>query len=576
MDVQLGRVDKNYAKIVETLNEIKKSGADIAVFPEMCLTGYLLSDMWTDDSFCRRLSYYDELIKELSRELNIIIIYGNLFSDNQKNGRDGRFARYNAVYCCEQGEAQVRFKTLLPTYRVFDDSRYFLSGGRERIAPVTLKNGVKIGLEICEDMWWEDYGVNVSQILMEKGAEFIINISASPFSVGKSSARDNRVKNIRMIAQNSLGSFVPFFYLNCVGVQNNGKNIITFDGDSRAYNRNGEKLKTSLRRYEEGVIYTGVYNGDVTGDIAEEENIPPIEQKYNAIIRAYKGIDEMLGSNPPYIFGLSGGIDSSVSAALATFSLGADRIRAFNLPSKYNSSATRNSAKQVAENLGVLYRVIPIDKFTRAAEETLGQLPSAIEENIQARLRGNILQTLAALEKGVVVSNANKVEIALGYCTLYGDTVGVFSPLGDLTKIEVWEMARFINQKTPLIPTELIPDENFRCALMPSAELKENQIDPMKWGYHDKLLEAVMNYKRKGREDIIGWYQSGKICAELGITEELFKSYGLDDPKVFNDDLEWFMRSMRTGVFKRVQSPPILILSKSAYGYDFRESQLGL
>ncbi|MDR2401216.1 MAG: NAD(+) synthase [Deferribacteraceae bacterium] len=572
MDVKLGQIEANFVKLTELLLEAKAGSAHLVVFPEMCLTGYILGDKWTDDSFCRRLSAYDQKIRELSRELDLAIIYGNLFLDTSKTGHDGRKARYNAAYCCESGDVQIRFKTLLPSYRVFDDSRYFLSGGADNIAPVLLKSGVKIGLEVCEDMWWEDYGVNVSQILIERGAKFIVNISASPFSAGKNTARDNRIKNIEMIASASVG-FVPFFYLNCTGVQNNGKNIITFDGDSRAYNRKGEKIETTLKPYEEGIIRTRIYEGDVIGEKAALVQNPPIEQKYNAIIRAYKGIDEMLGYTPPYIFGLSGGIDSAVSASLAVLSLGAHRVKGYNLPSKYNTPATKDAAKQTADSLGIAYKVIPIDKFMEAAAQTLGNLPSAIEENIQARLRGNILMTLAAIENGVVVSNANKVETALGYCTLYGDTVGVFSPLGDLTKIEIWEMARFINQKNRFIPETLIPDENFRCAVMPSAELKENQTDPMKWGYHDKLLEAVMNYKKTGKDDIISWYEHGILCTKLGISETLFKNYGLNDPKVFADDLERFMNSMQKGVFKRLQSPPILILSKSAFGYDFRESQ---
>ncbi|MDR2105297.1 MAG: NAD(+) synthase [Deferribacteraceae bacterium] len=574
MDVKLGKIDVNYAKLLKLLLEAKERHSDIAVFPEMCLTGYMLSDRWTDDSFCRGAALYDAKIQELSRELDITIIYGNLFFDPTKIGRDGRFARYNAVYCCDKGSVHLRFKTLLPTYRIFDDSRYFLSGGVDNITPVTLKNGLKIGLEVCEDMWWEDYGLNVTQILIERGADFIVNISASPFSVGKSAARDNRIKNIANIARSSSKNFVPFFYLNCTGVQNNGKNIITFDGDSRAYNGVGDKLETPLKPYEEGVVYMQIGGDDLVGERASSEYIPPIEQKFNAIMRSYRGIDEMLGSAAPYIFGLSGGVDSTVSAALAVLSLGADRVRGYNLPYRYNAPSTKNVAREAADNLGICCKVIPIDEFMKAAELTLGALTGLVEENIQARLRGNILLTQAALEGGVVVCNANKVETALGYCTLYGDTVGIFSPLGDLTKIEIWELARFINQRERLIPAALLPDENFRCEIMPSAELKEQQIDPMKWGYHDKLLEAVMNYKSLGKVDIINWYNKGELSSKLGVSESLMESYCLNDPEIFIQDLDWFMDSIQKSVFKRVQSPPILILSKSAFGYDFRESQM--
>jgi len=581
LDIKAGQPKKNVARMLEMIQEAKNNKVDLIAFPEMAIGGYLVGDKWTDDQYCKNLAEYDEVIREASD--GIAIVYGNIcFADEpfKYKGFDGRKPRYNAVYCTENKKiATLRMKTLLPNYRVFDDKRYFLSANDKHLEndyPITLSNGINVGLEICEDAWWEDYGINVTENLINNGADLIINVSSSPWTPGKNQARDNRINNMKKILDDK---FVPFYYVNACGVQNNGKNIITFDGDSRVYNKNAEKLPhKKLNAYEEGIIY--IEDSDLDSDnwpLIKDDSDDMIKEKFNAIIRAYKGIDEMLGWKPNYVFGLSGGIDSSLTATIAVIALGKERVLGFNLPSEYNSNKTKNAAAELAKNLGIKYEVIPIQMMTDMHKTVLspsGLISQLNDENIQARIRGSsILMNLAAINNGVMTNNGNKLETALGYFTMAGDNQGVFAPIGDLTKIEVFKMAKYINRVYGnIIPSNLIPDDDFNFDIAPSAELKENQLDPMKWGYHDRMLELMFEFKKHSPEDFMRWYINGELCTKMRIKENLFTKYNLDNPKVFINDLEWFFSTIQKNVFKRVQSPPIVLLSKTAFGYDLRES----
>ncbi len=584
LDVKIGHPKQNVARMLEMIQEAKNNGVNLIAFPEMAIGGYLVGDKWTDDQYCRNLAEYDDIIREASN--GIAVVYGNICLADPPftyKGFDGRKPRYNAVYCVENKKiANMRMKTLLPNYRVFDDKRYFLSANDKDLVnnyPVTLDNGVKVGLEICEDMWWEDYGINVTEKLIDAGADLIINVSSSPWTPGKNIARDNRINNMKKMFGDK---FVPFYYVNACGVQNNGKNIITFDGDSRVYNKNAEKLPHKLNAYEEGIIY--IKDSDLNSDNwptfgSDERSAEEIviKEKFDAIIRAYKSVDETLGWKPNYVFGLSGGIDSSLTSTLAVLALGKDRVFGFNLPSEYNSNKTKNAAAELAKNLGIKYETIPIQMMVDVHKVVLspsGSINKLTEENIQAKIRGtSILSNLAAINNGVMTNNGNKLEVALGYATLYGDVNGVFAPIGDLTKVEVFKMAKYINKwYGETIPSSLIPDDDFNFDIAPSAELKENQLDPMKWGYHDRMLELMLEFKKHSPEDFMRWYINGELCTKMRIKDNLFTKYNLDNPKVFIDDLEWFVSTIQKNVFKRVQSPPIVLLSKTAFGYDLRES----
>ena len=587
LDVKAGRPKLNVGRMLEMIEEAKDNGADLIAFPEMAVGGYLVGDKWTDDNYIRNLLQFNNMLAAAAED--IIVVYGNVYiPDITIRGYDGRQARYNSVYICyDRKVREVRHKTHLPTYRIFDDKRYFLSA---RDLTYTLNNspvdvkGMKIGFQICEDMWWEDYNYNVTEAQVNNGAEFIINISCSPWTFGKDIARDNRISRMK----EDLGNrFVPFYYVNACGVQNNGKNVVTFDGDSRAYNADGYKLRNHLNAYEEGILYFSKH----TVTTSQRDLIPTdskIAQKFNAILRAFKGLDEMMNWQPNYVYGLSGGVDSSLSCTLAVLALGKDRVKGFNLPSQYNSTKTKNAAEKLAINLDIDYQVLPIHEIVDSTKRTIAGfwqddlISPLLDENIQAKTRGTaILSNLAAMHNGVMTNNGNKLEIALGYATLYGDVNGVFCPLGDLTKVEVWEMCRFINSKFEveggLIPEEMIPDENYVFdidGIQPSAELKEAQIDPMIFGYHDRMLEMVMDYKKCSMDIFAAWYAKGPetLRLNMGLEDGLMPA-AIKSPKWFFENLEWFFGAIQKNVFKRVQAPPIVMLSKTAYGYDYRESQ---
>jgi len=572
MDAKAGLPAENIKTILSMLEEARNNGSEIAVFPELCVGGYLVGDRWLEDDFLNELLSMNEIIGKAAGSLTVV--YGNIAVDFDKRGNDGRPVKYNAAYVVQNGKTSYEAKTLLPNYRIFDDRRYFTPHPPEK-RKLFSADGKKFGVTVCEDMWSNDYDTDPVIELINEGADFIVNISASPWTYGKNNARDRQIR----ILENKSGKLIPFYYVNNVGVQNNGKNIITFDGDSAVYVDGDRVHAYDLDPYEQGIIRiddSSFLSGKETRDLPGE-----IEQKYNAIIRGIQGFDELLGTwNPNYIIGLSGGVDSSLVAALMTKALGKERVKGFNLPSRYNSSLTKDSAAKLASNLGIDYRIIPIEKMAEINQEILKEgdeeFTSLIEENIQAKIRGtSILSNLASIHNGLMTNNGNKLETALGYATLYGDINGALAPIGDLTKEEVFAMSRWLNEKENIIPEELLPDDNYDFIIPPSAELKENQRDPIKFGYHDKLITYLMDYRKKSPEQILDWYLEGKkgFCERTGITEKIFDIYTLGDGKVFTDDLEWFIRTMRLNIFKRIQAPPIILLSRTAFGFDLRESQ---
>jgi len=617
MDVLPGQPRKNLEKMLEMIERAKAEEVDLVAFPEMCIGGYLLGDAWTNEEFCRELMEYGEEIRKASQ--GIAIAFGNVYLEETDAhsgfhpNMDGRLRKYNAVYVAQNGQWMrrknesgilpqgVQPKTLLPTYRIFDDKRYFTSTLdvaldfgvplESLLQPFMIQidgKEVPIGFEVCEDLWCEDYrkdgrAVNPTRMLTNNGAELIINVSASPWTYGKNGARDRRIEFLVKDCER----FVPFLYVNCTGAQNNGKDIVTFDGGSTVYNAHGEPVQLSRAPYDEELMIVDRFDGKPQERVEE----PKIKQKIDAIIRGIRHMPDIQGraAQPKYVIGLSGGVDSAVVASLLTLAVGKDRVLAVNMPTRFNSDKTKNAAAYVAQALDIPYIQIPIEQLTEHIAEVLEthnpnplvQLSTLHHENIQAKVRGtDILSNVAAMHGALFTNNGNKLETALGYATLYGDVGGALAVIGDLTKSEVFEAARYLNESVfqrEVIPKVLLPDQLFRFRkdqIQPSAELKEDQVDPMKFGYHDAMLEALMDYRKKTPSDFMRWYQEGTLHEHLGIDIALMQRYGLEDPRAFVQDLEWFMKLLRQSVFKRVQSPPIIITSKTAFGYDLRESQL--
>ena len=626
MEVLPGCLEKNVRKMLEMIKRAKEENVDLIIFPELCISGYILSDLWVNEAFCDALMKYNTTFLEAST--GIALAYGNIYSDREINlrwndgfyhpNKDGRTRKYNAVYVFQNGRCAKRIKennilpegvqpkTLLPEYRIFDDERYFFSlSDIAKDSGVPLSSlaqpfiieakdkNVKIGFELCEDLWCNDYRIsgkplNMTNMLINNGAQMIVNISASPWNYGKNESRDNRILFLNEQAEEK---FVPFLYVNNVGVQNNGKNLITFDGGTTVYNNQGLPVLMGEKAYKEELI---VFEDSVVTDHPiERKKEPKVRRKFEAIVEGIKHMSHLKGEPSPlqFVVGLSGGIDSAVVACLLTIACGAENVIAVNMPAAVNKEQTKIVSKSVASKLGIDWINVPIDPLITSHEQIFSELdrrfaPSvqAVDlsiENIQAKIRGtSILSNFAGRYNRFFTCNGNKLEIALGYTTLYGDVNGALAPIGDLTKSEVYEMARFLNNEVfreEVIPSTLLPDALFSFDgkwIIPSAELKKDQIDPMRFGYHCSLLEAYTDYIRKTPEDFFEWYLEGTLEKNLGISEKLIARWGMDNPKLFVQDMEWFVSTIQKSVFKRVQSPPIIITSRSSYGYDIRESML--
>lgn len=594
MKVAPGRPDLNADYICQEIRQAKEAGADIIVFPEMAVTGYLIGDLYEDISFIEDVQRCNEVIR-LATSIGIVAIFGSVeMPGRERRGEDGRMRIQNAVMIAQDGRwIGKTVKFLQPNYRIFDDDRHFYSLRKVReeyieleaakcghydqedcdldcyFNPFILDIGERlltIGAIICEDMWHSDYHYNPAKVLAGNGAEIIFNLSASPWTWQKNRKRHRVVKDLLSECH------VPLVYVNNTGIQNNGKNIIIFDGSSTVYDRQGERIY-SVPAYQSGTFH---FTMSDDADILMDEKQDDTTELYQAIKCA---ISEFIQNLPTsmrrVIIGLSGGIDSALSLALFTDILGPDNVIAVNMPSYFNSRQTRAIAKQMADNLGVRYEVRPIGEIVEAIAKTTGTKPDTPSfANIMARTRMEVLAAMAQDNDCVYIANWNKIEAAFGYGTLYGDMAGFMAPLGDLTKREVYQLAEYLNRT--VFRREVIPQACFDLA--PSAELKENQTDPFDYGhlrqrgYHDEMVRAFVEFRRNP-EWFLSLYLDGNLEKELllppGRIKELFVR-----PADFVRDLERSWGLFFGSYFKRVQSAPIPIVSKRAFGYDLRESIL--
>ena len=604
LEIVPGRPDVNYQKIITAINAARQQQADILLLPEMALPGYLIGDVWEQQTFLDDCDYYCQEIIKASHD--ICIAFGSVAMEKDKLNEDGRLRKYNAAFVCQNGTLVGGYqgrsfiiKNSLPNYREFDDCRYFYSlhklcaeegaSVEQALQPVTITirgTKVKLGIMLCEDGWTEYYHLNVPQTLAHNGAQLLCNLSCSPYTLGK-----NRKRN-RLFSAQAKQAGIPLIYCNNVGIQNNGKNVFTYDGCTSAYNGDGA-LISSAEMYADTLL-------ELTWDTEANCIIPSCppaslpeepENIYHAIKYGTSKFLQQCGIQKMTI-GLSGGIDSAVTAALYADILGPENVLLLNLPSRYNSTTTQNLAYSLAKALGANYAVLPIQE---SYEHTVDQLSNTaitnlttsehfnltlsglVKENIQARDRGaRLIAAAAAAFGGAFSCNSNKAELAVGYATFYGDIAGAIAIIGDLWKHQVYALGRYLNEA--VFKREVIPNAIF--TIRPSAELSDAQTvgkggDPLVYPYHDYLLRAfIENWHKTTPADILRWYKQGILAQELGCSESAL-SEACPNAEALIADLErWWKLFAGFAVAKRIQAPPVLSLTKRSFGYDHREAQL--
>lgn len=619
MRVHPGEPERNAGEMLRRIASLR-GAADLLAFPELCVPGYLLGDAWERPAFLRDCEAWNARVIAATGEHpdSPAVAFGTVVVDWDARGEDGRPRKFNAWIVAQGGRALIHpglgrpygVKVLLPHYREFEDRRHFYDArelardaGRpweDYVEPVALTVGgapLRLGVLLCEDSWEDDYVQKPVAALAAKKPDLAVNLSASPFTRGKNGKRN------RVFSDKARRLGCPMLYVNATGIQNNGKTLYTFDGLSTVYGGDGRVLDEIPAYHETSRVVNLVKSGSGLARFPEPEPSrekttknpapppDPIAEIHDALVY---GAREFLASTGlrKVVIGVSGGIDSAVSAALCRGFLPPEDVLLVNMPTRFNSATTRGLAKRLADNLGCLYAEVPLEDslaVTRAqlnglvatsidgAHRVALKLEGLADENAQARDRGaRVLAALAQAFGGVFVCNANKAEFTVGYGTLYGDIAGFFAPLADLWKHDVYALGRHLNEA--VYGRAAIPEGIFD--VVPSAELGDHHAvdagrgDPLHYPYHDRLFFAwVQRWQRATPEEILEWYAAGTLARELDLPEDVSLDALFPAPADFVADLErWWKQYAGIGVAKRVQAPPVLAVSSRAFGFDHRES----
>jgi NAD+ synthase (glutamine-hydrolysing) len=554
MNARVGDYEYNYNKIMDFVEKAIKEKSDIILFPELTLNGYPPEDLILKTQFLRESKEYTKKIMEYSKDKNIVIIFGAI---------DWDIESYNSAYVIYKGKEVLDYrKMFLPNYSVFDEKRYFTNGNEVEIFQI---DDIKLGVNICEDIWVPN---GPALALAQNGVNVILNLSASPYHKNKNISKLEMLKT----RASELSSWL--IYTNHVG----GQDEVVFDGGSVVINPYGEvKLKAPL--FEEGLYTLDIdpyettranlregkrkhysqnnYNTNKIHKVDFEKNERKnkldkvdcnwgveIEQTYNAI---KQGIIDYVKKNnfDKVCFGLSGGIDSALVAAIASDAIGKENVLGIMMPSIYSSEGSISDSVKLANNYGFKTAEVPIKDMFDTLKNNLNQkmekVKSLTEENIQARIRGTIVMAYSNNYGYLALATSNKSESAVGYSTLYGDMVGGFSPIKDLYKTEVYKLAKFINDKNGY---DIIPKEIIEKA--PSAELKPDQTDQDSLPEYDLLDRILFSY----------------IDREMSF-DELVEEF---DEVIVRDTI----KKVDINEFKRRQSAPGIKLTERSFGKDRR------
>lgn len=545
----IGNFEANTAKIISAIKEAKAAGADIIMFSEMSVCGYPARDFVEFKDFINKCYEAVDLIREHADTIGVLI--GSPAHNNIQKGKD----LFNAAFFLYEKEVKAEIhKTLLPTYDVFDEYRYFEPAYEWKVVPF---KGKKLAITICEDIWNMGdnplYRICPMDLLMEQSPDLMLNISASPFDYTHDEDRKSVIKaNVQKYK-------IPMFYCNAVGSQTE----IVFDGASLVFDKDAN-LCAALPMFEEAMVTVELNDdGSIQAPILEPASRVPdkelnpatlepelnIAQVYDALIMGIRDYFSKMGFSKA-ILGSSGGIDSAVTLAIACDALGAENVRAILMPSPYSTDHSVNDAIELSKNLGNPYDIIRIDEvfsaFTKTLDPVFNGLPfSLAEENIQSRTRGNLLMAIANKFGYILLNTSNKSELATGYGTLYGDMAGGLGVLGDCYKLQVYALANYINREKEIIPENII-------SKAPSAELRPNQKDSDSLPDYSLLDQVLYQYieKRMGPGEI--------------------KAMGYDTALV-----DRTLKMVNNNEYKRNQFCPIIRISPKAFGVGRRVPIVG-
>jgi NAD+ synthase (glutamine-hydrolysing) len=521
----IGDFERNADKILDYVQSAAEEGAELVVFPEMCLCGYPPLDLLDYEPFVEQNLKQARRIQQTAPD-GIGVVFGYMDKNRTGSGKN----LMNVASLIHDGKlVYTQAKTLLPTYDVFDEARYFEPAGERRIVPF---KGERLGIAICEDIWWESrpvaatrYPVDPIKDLLDRGATLIVSPSASPFYSGKPQIR------LALLAQIGKSSGVPVIYSNMVG----GNDSLIFDGQSMATSKKGRLIALG-KAFEEDLIVVDTQTVNRRIGLSQDR----YSEIESALVLGLRDYLAKCGFERAHL-GLSGGIDSSLTAVLAVRALGPDSVKAFAMPSRYSSKASMDDAAELARRLGIHLDTLPIEgifgSFLSSLEPVFeAREPDITEENLQARIRGSLLMAYSNKFGSLLLATGNKSELATGYCTLYGDMNGGLAVIGDLFKTEVYELARHINQNEKIIPETVLEKD-------PSAELRPAQRDEDSLPPYDTLDKVLFLY----------------LLENLTLEQIVARGFK-------KDLVSQILRMVGRAEYKRRQAPPVLKVSPRAFG----------